>query len=635
VCLNLTPDGYTEFLLPSTQVVPVDEWTHVVATYDGVIMSLYINDVLDTTRVVDMGDIHVGNASLQIGSVESEPWDFQFNGVIDEAYVSGEIDIMSGMSLYINGVLDTTCVVDMGHIHVGNASLQIGSVESEPWDFRFDGVVDEAHLYGELAGSPTALRASWPLDDGGGSNVLFNAVAAAGHHSLGIKSDGTVVGWGANDYGQCDIPTPNQDFVAIASGGFMAMAHDLGLKTDGRLVAWGDNRYGQCFGPSPTPNEGFVAVASSPGSEGSPGALGHNLGLRSDSTIVAWGMNTRGQCDVPSPNENFVAIAAGGLGGDLAHSLALKSEGTIIAWGFNPIGQCNVPAPNEDFVRIAAGAMHSVGLKSSGAVVAWGYNEFGQCDVPGPNEDFVEIAAGGSHSLGVKYDGTLVAWGANGSGQCDVPAPNEGFVRVAAAGECDGLGHSLGLKLDGTIVAWGDNSYAQCEVPAPNEDFVAVAAGRWHSLGLKSNGTIVAWGRNDFGQCSTPQPNENFVAITAGGLVSLGVKGLTPTAIGGPRGPEPSGAPALEIVAVAPNPFNPSTTLWFRIAESSVVGLEVYDAGGRRVRTMDLGYCGRGRHRTDWDGRDLRGNWVASGVYFVRLRSAAGVSAAVKVVVVR
>ena len=43
--------------------------------------------------------------------------------------------------------------------------------------------------------------------------------------------------WGNNDYGQCDVPAPNADFVAVAGGD----DHSLGLKSDGTIVAWGDN----------------------------------------------------------------------------------------------------------------------------------------------------------------------------------------------------------------------------------------------------------------------------------------------------------------------------------------------------------------------------------------------------------
>lgn len=52
------------------------------------------------------------------------------------------------------------------------------------------------------------------------------AVAGGRSHSLGLKSDGTIVAWGRNDFGQCDVPVPNADFVAVAGG----YSHSLGIK---------------------------------------------------------------------------------------------------------------------------------------------------------------------------------------------------------------------------------------------------------------------------------------------------------------------------------------------------------------------------------------------------------------------
>ena len=223
--------------------------------------------------------------------------------------------------------------------------------------------------------------------------------------------------------------------------------------------------YGQCNVPAP--NTEFVAIAAGDY---------HSLGLKADGTIVAWGYNNEGQCDVPSSNMAFVAVATGNV-----HSLGLKADGSIVAWGGNWAGQCNVPAPNTDFVAVAAGQSHSLGLKADGSIVAWGYDNECQCNVPAPNTDFVAVAGGSDHSLGLKSDGSIAAWGANYQGQCNVPAPNTDFVALAA-----GWFHSLGLKADGSIVAWGSNSYGQCNVPLPNSDFVAVTSGGWHSLGLKA-----------------------------------------------------------------------------------------------------------------------------------------------------
>ena len=38
--------------------------------------------------------------------------------------------------------------------------------------------------------------------------------------------DGSIVAWGRNEFGECNVPAPNTDFVAVAAGG----SHSLGLK---------------------------------------------------------------------------------------------------------------------------------------------------------------------------------------------------------------------------------------------------------------------------------------------------------------------------------------------------------------------------------------------------------------------
>ncbi|HET6348688.1 MAG TPA: T9SS type A sorting domain-containing protein [Candidatus Krumholzibacteria bacterium] len=73
-----------------------------------------------------------------------------------------------------------------------------------------------------------------------------------------------------------------------------------------------------------------------------------------------------------------------------------------------------------------------------------------------------------------------------------------------------------------------------------------------------------------------------------------------------------------------PNPFNPSTTIRYRVTAPGRVMLAVYDVAGRHVRTLVDRYHASGSDVfvTTWDGRDDRGLTVASGVYFCRMESA-------------
>jgi hypothetical protein len=70
-----------------------------------------------------------------------------------------------------------------------------------------------------------------------------------------------------------------------------------------------------------------------------------------------------------------------------------------------------------------------------------------------------------------------------------------------------------------------------------------------------------------------------------------------------------------------PNPFNPSTTIRYFVAEAGPVDVSVYDVSGALVRTLVRSTSTRGEHDTAWDGRDHLGRAVASGVYFYRLRT--------------
>ncbi|MBD3160480.1 MAG: T9SS type A sorting domain-containing protein [Candidatus Eisenbacteria bacterium] len=72
---------------------------------------------------------------------------------------------------------------------------------------------------------------------------------------------------------------------------------------------------------------------------------------------------------------------------------------------------------------------------------------------------------------------------------------------------------------------------------------------------------------------------------------------------------------------VAPNPFNPVTTIRYAPVRTGPLTMTVYDVTGARVRVLvreEVAH--RGERAVVWDGRDGNGHPVASGTYFVRLR---------------
>ena len=120
----------------------------------------------------------------------------------------------------------------------------------------------------------------------------------------GIATRGSMVGdsrWNADP------------FVETAAAG----RHSLALRSDGSIAGWGNNYSGECTAPALPAGLDYVAIA---------GGFDHSLGLRSDGSVVGFGLDDFGQCDVPALPAGlaYVGIAAG-----QSHSLAMRSEAQI------------------------------------------------------------------------------------------------------------------------------------------------------------------------------------------------------------------------------------------------------------------------------------------------------------------
>ena len=117
----------------------------------------------------------------------------------------------------------------------------------------------------------------------------------------------------------------------------------------------------------------------------------------------------------------------------------------------------------------------------------------------------------------------------------------------------------------------------------------------------------------------------------------LALLGLSAPAVYGQERQQESG---FKLGQNYPNPFNPTTRIPFELSEdlfvegkTAVVSLRIYNMlqqfvaaptalnhpSGDGTPLINLEYLQPGRHEAYWDGHDISGRQVASGIYFVQL----------------
>ena len=273
------------------------------------------------------------------------------------------------------------------------------------------------------------------IDVIGEENKTKEKVATGNIHSLALKQNGTIWAWGDNSRGEIGngvanavrITKPTQivkgiydetekeldNIVDIAAGYY----YNLALDSNGNVLSWGYNGYGQ-LGNGTTTNINIPTKIA--GLEKIKKVFirdNTSMAINEDGEIFIWG---QGYEKTPT-KINFYSKAI-----DLSENIILAEDGTVWSLSTNP----NKVAGLKNIVQIASEDKNQYALDANGKVYAWGYNNYGQLGqghdsgisgvVSVPVSNVVEIATGRDNLLMTTKDGKIYSCGRNGNGQLGV-----------------------------------------------------------------------------------------------------------------------------------------------------------------------------------------------------------------------
>lgn len=281
--------------------------------------------------------------------------------------------------------------------------------------FLEQGLIQEAAIAFGKAGDYSDGRAQ--------SMVLWDTfarrdtIAAGIHYSVGLRTDGTVVATGRNDYGQCNV-SGWDSIIAVSSGGH----YTLGLKSDGTVVATGNNESGSC---DVAGWRDIVAIYA----EG-----GCSVGIRIDGTLVVAGRTNDQTGTTEWKDIVAVSVASNHIAGVHPDGTVVDNEYDVSAW--------------TDIVDVCADYVRTIGIRADGSVVVVGSS---QKKVSGWS-NIISLCSTSRGYVGLSSSGNVY---------CDLNhvymdrARNwSGIVEISANADL-----VLGLRADGTVTATGRSEY--------------------------------------------------------------------------------------------------------------------------------------------------------------------------------
>ncbi|HTF88369.1 MAG TPA: hypothetical protein VK843_08165 [Planctomycetota bacterium] len=166
--------------------------------------------------------------------------------------------------------------------------------------------------------------------------VRYVDVEASFHHSIALRSDGTAVAWGQNNFGQCNLPAlpAGMTYVDASVGQFSTLV----LRSDGVLLGCGAPQGGILNVPTLPAGVTYTSIDA---------GFYHAVAMCSDGSVQMWGDNLSGQCTAPAlPNGMaYTEVVAGSY-----TTLARRSDGALI--GFGEVSGVRMPLAGSSFAEI-------------------------------------------------------------------------------------------------------------------------------------------------------------------------------------------------------------------------------------------------------------------------------------------
>jgi alpha-tubulin suppressor-like RCC1 family protein len=278
-----------------------------------------------------------------------------------------------------------------------------------------------------------------------------------GNHTVALKSDGTIWGWGWNNCGQIGDNTIENRSEPVRIGSVSDWEQiagnantSYGIRSDGTLWGWGTNDYGQLgLGLTTTPHKSTpIRMGSSSNWELIGGGYYHFFAKNSTNQLYACGRNNYGQLGLGYDWDRYILTYQGTttaveISGGAAHTMILASNGTLWATGMDFNGQLGVNTWNinrsnfvqvgtaSDWKKICCGGHHNLALKDNGTLWSWGDAGYGQLghnniifrSTPvqiGSLSDWTHIHCGTHSSFALRSNGWLYSWGMNNNGELGI-----------------------------------------------------------------------------------------------------------------------------------------------------------------------------------------------------------------------